>query len=253
MCSTHSSCSSAQFVEKKTEWKTDAFLTFIFSTQAWVSFNPFYGKSKIMKEVGVGKWWCGARLVILNLVPTGHQQKDCTRHGTNTNSTDPGAVMPSNGFRLQLEPFSMRGLFMQMFFFNVKHPKKDHCHLMDQFLTHIYVSPETSLQLSPSCSALWASLTCFQLGCASPRTSKLPKNTFCVTLTQHVHVVNHHRFRAHVICWKEQTGDVRDSHHRLLLLHPILTAPLYRSASPWLWLLQLLIQFKIKGHHFGTS
>lgn len=149
MCSTHSSCSSAQFVEKKTEWKTDAFLTFIFSTQAWVSFNPFYGKSKIMKEVGVGKWWYGARLVILNLVPTGHQQKDCTRHGTNTNSTDPGAVMPSNGFRLQLEPFSMRGLFMQMFFFNVKHPKKDHCHLMDQFLTHIYVSPETSLQLSP--------------------------------------------------------------------------------------------------------
>lgn len=167
MCSTHSSCSSAQFVEKKTEWKTDAFLTFIFSTQAWVSFNPFYGKSKIMKEVGVGKWWCGARLVILNLVPTGHQQKDCTRHGTNTNSTDPGAVMPSNGFRLQLEPFSMRGLFMQMFFFNVKHPKKDHCHLMDQFLTHIYVSPETSLQLSPfmfsslSISDLLSARLCF--------------------------------------------------------------------------------------------
>lgn len=167
MCSTHSSCSSAQFVEKKTEWKTDAFLTFIFSTQVWVSFNPFYGKSKIMKEVGVGKWWCGARLVILNLVPTGHQQKDCTRHGTNTNSTDPGAVMPSNGFRLQLEPFSMRGLFMQMFFFNVKHPKKDHCHLMDQFLTHIYVSPETSLQLSPfmfsslSISDLLSARLCF--------------------------------------------------------------------------------------------
>lgn len=167
MCSTHSSCSSAQFVEKKTEWKTDAFLTFIFSTQAWVSFNPFYGKSKIMKEVGVGKWWCGARLVILNLVPTGHQQKDCTRHGTNTNSTDPGAVMPSNGFRLQLEPFSMRGLFMQMFFFNVKHPKKDHCHLMDQFLTHTYVSPETSLQLSPfmfsslSISDLLSARLCF--------------------------------------------------------------------------------------------
>lgn len=167
MCSTHSSCSSAQFVEKKTEWKTDAFLTFIFSTQAWVSFNPFYGKSKIMKEVGVGKWWCGARLVILNLVPTGHQQKDCTRHGTNTNSTDPGALMPSNGFRLQLEPFSMRGLFMQMFFFNVKHPKKDHCHLMDQFLTHIYVSPETSLQLSPfmfsslSISDLLSARLCF--------------------------------------------------------------------------------------------
>lgn len=167
MCSTHSSCSSAQFVEKKTEWKTDAFLTFIFSTQAWVSFNPFYGKSKIMKEVGVGKWWCGARLVILNLVPTGHQQKDCTRHGTNTNSTDPGAVMPSNGFRLQLEPFSMRGLFMQMFFFNVKHPKKDHCHLMDQFLTHIYISPETSLQLSPfmfsslSISDLLSARLCF--------------------------------------------------------------------------------------------
>lgn len=167
MCSTHSSCSSAQFVEKKTEWKTDAFLTFIFSTQAWVSFNPFYGKSKIMKEVGVGKWWCGARLVILNLVPTGQQQKDCTRHGTNTNSTDPGAVMPSNGFRLQLEPFSMRGLFMQMFFFNVKHPKKDHCHLMDQFLTHIYVSPETSLQLSPfmfsslSISDLLSARLCF--------------------------------------------------------------------------------------------
>lgn len=167
MCWTHSSCSSAQFVEKKTEWKTDAFLTFIFSTQAWVSFNPFYGKSKIMKEVGVGKWWCGARLVILNLVPTGHQQKDCTRHGTNTNSTDPGAVMPSNGFRLQLEPFSMRGLFMQMFFFNVKHPKKDHCHLLDQFLTHIYVSPETSLQLSPfmfsslSISDLLSARLCF--------------------------------------------------------------------------------------------
>lgn len=167
MCWTHSSCSSAQFVEKKTEWKTDAFLTFIFSTQAWVSFNPFYGKSKIMKEVGVGKWWCGARLVILNLVPTGYQQKDCTRHGTNTNSTDPGAVMPSNGFRLQLEPFSMRGLFMQMFFFNVKHPKKDHCHLMDQFLTHIYVSPETSLQLSPfmfsslSISDLLSARLCF--------------------------------------------------------------------------------------------
>lgn len=124
MCSTHSSCSSAQFVEKKTEWKTDAFLTFIFSTQAWVSFNPFYGKSKIMKEVGVGKWWCGARLVILNLVPTGHQQKACTRHGTNTNSTDPGAVMPSNGFRLQSEPFSMRGLFMQMFFSMSNTPKK---------------------------------------------------------------------------------------------------------------------------------
>lgn len=154
-----------------------------------------------------------------------------------TQTADSGAVMPSNDFRLQLEPFVMRGLFMQMFFFDVKHPKKDHCHLMDQFLTHIYISPETSLQLSPSCSALCASLTCFQLGCASPRTSKLHKNTFCVTLTQHVHVVNHHRFRAHVIRWKEQTGrfihgDVRDSHHRLLLLHPILTALLYRSSSP---------------------
>lgn len=57
--------------------------------------------------------------------------------------------MPSNGFRLQSEPFFMRGLFIQMFFFDVKHPKKDHCHLMDQFLTHIYVSPETRLQLSP--------------------------------------------------------------------------------------------------------
>lgn len=56
---------------------------------------------------------------------------------------------------------------MQMFFFNVKHPKKDHCHLMDQFLTHIYVSPETSLQLSPfmfsslSISDLLSARLCF--------------------------------------------------------------------------------------------
>lgn len=132
-------------------------------------------------------------------------------------------------------------------------PKKTTVISWTNFL-HTYMFHQKQVyNFPPSCSALWASLTCFQLGCASPRTSKLPKNTFCVTLTQHVHVVNHHRFRAHVICWKEQTGDVRDSHHRLLLLHPILTALLYRSSSPWLWLLQLLIQFKIKGHHFGTS
>lgn len=238
MCSTHSSCSSAQSVEKKTEWKTDAFLTFIFSTQAWVSFNPFYGKSKIMKEVGVGKWWCGARLVILNLVPTGHQQRDCTRHGTNTNSTDSGAV----------NHFLCEDYLYKCFSSVSNTPKKTTVISWTNFL-HTYVFHHKQVyNFSPSSSALCASLTCFQLGYASPWTSKLHKYTFCVTLTRHVHVVNHHRFRADVIRWKEQTGrffhgDVRDCYHRLLLLHPILTALLYRSVSPWLWLLQLLLQF----------